>query len=215
MKTITVIIFLLISNIALAKEIFKNLRNDRLVPENCRTVELSDFSDSIQYFTFGIQGAKKSGFDYEYPITREDAANIWRKAKQELNPAITGYELNKQSDYDIVVEQAKVLDFDLGSEGEVLEILGTQWLYESLEGQNLYVTGSITYQNPKGSTVIGELDFVVADKSTCQIVGVGEAKLNNRLGKAQQQLQRFRSFLANQKKSKTSKHSEDNFTVTN
>ncbi|MCB0357066.1 MAG: hypothetical protein KDD40_08670 [Bdellovibrionales bacterium] len=200
-------IFLYTQNL-LADDRFESLRNDQLIPEHCHNVKLSDFSDEISYFTMSIKDSKQNGFDYEHPIDRRTATNIWRKAlgakawSQESIQGNNAHETTPNQDYyQSLIAHAPLMDFNLSSEGEVLEILGTLLLYDLIADDKTFITGSIAYRLQLHSRYIGELDFIIADKTTCQIYAVGEAKLNKRKhGYAKQQLNRFQNFLLEQRR---------------
>ncbi|MCB9024844.1 MAG: hypothetical protein H6625_00875 [Bdellovibrionaceae bacterium] len=189
-----------------AQNLFESLRKDQLIPKKCQQVSLSDFSDDIFYFTVGIRGAKKHGFDYEHPIDRNTVTRLWKKAlgskAWNYNPAHS--DSPNQDYYQTIISHAPLMDFDLSSEGEILELLGALMLYDDFPSdnpENMFITGSVAYHDDQSSKIIGELDFIVADKNTCNIYAVGEAKLGTKkLGYAKQQLQRFKGFLANHKR---------------
>ncbi|MCK5884163.1 MAG: hypothetical protein KAG61_10770 [Bacteriovoracaceae bacterium] len=88
--------------------------------------------------------------------------------------------------------------------GIVLEMLSRYYLQEltSEYPKELYViTGGIEYKKNPKTNVIGELDIVVYDRYSCQVVAIGESKAssvksNSRsLRKAKAQLRRFQDNL--------------------
>ncbi|MCB0392121.1 MAG: hypothetical protein KDD58_12580 [Bdellovibrionales bacterium] len=202
-------IAILFTSTVFADDRFENLRYDQLIPEHCQKVKLADFAEDLLYFTVSIDDAQDNGFDYAYPIKRRAVTQIWKKAlgakawgnMQPQNTNIVHPQEPTQDAYQTVMAHAPLMDFDLSSEGEILEILGTLFLYDEMSYNNFFITGSVAYKASAHSRVIGELDFIVADKTSCEIFAIGEAKLNNRkLGYAKKQLHRFQGFLADQKR---------------
>ncbi|NQZ00197.1 MAG: hypothetical protein HRT45_05955 [Bdellovibrionales bacterium] len=178
---------------------FRSLRIDQTIPEKCLDLELNHFEeDEINYFTYSIEGGKRRGFDHEYPLDRGDAKDLWRYIKKHMmgkrvdvnvgdfrkNPSL-------KRDYLILLANYEAMGFDFGSEGEVLELLVIKELHKSLH-EDLYVYGSVQYSD----NIAGELDLIIAKKSNCSVIGIGEAKLGIKsLGKAKKQLSRFHGFL--------------------
>jgi len=88
--------------------------------------------------------------------------------------------------------------------GGVLEIL-SRYYFQHLT--NTYPVGEYTissgvaYHEQKGERTIGELDIIVFEKASCDVIAVGESKASSRgnlrksLKKAKNQLKRFRNFL--------------------
>ena len=69
--------------------------------------------------------------------------------------------------------------------------------------KQIYSTyGGVSYRWKKSGNTVGELDVIVFEKSTCDVIAIGEAKasspgnLSGSLKKAKGQLQRFRDFLS-------------------
>lgn len=88
--------------------------------------------------------------------------------------------------------------------GVILELLSRYYLQEmtSQYPKDLYViTGGVEYKKNPKQNVIGELDIIVYDRYSCQVVAIGESKASsdnaNRksLKKAKKQLKRFRDNL--------------------
>ncbi|MEO0336086.1 MAG: hypothetical protein AAF202_06820 [Pseudomonadota bacterium] len=178
---------------------FRSLRLDQTIPQECLDLELNHFEqEEITYFTYSIQGGKRRGFDHEYPLDRRDAKDLWRYIKRH----ITGGRVDTDAgdftkkpelkrDYEILLNSYEAMDFDFGSEGEVLELLVIKDILKDLH-PDLYVYGSVQYHD----NTAGELDLIIAKRADCSIMGIGEAKLGIKsLGKAKKQLQRFRGFL--------------------
>jgi hypothetical protein len=87
--------------------------------------------------------------------------------------------------------------------GKVLEILSRMYLQEMT---NLYpkskykITSGVEYKRV-GHPVVGELDIIVYDKNSCNVIVLGESKASSRgslhkaLRKAREQIRRFQNFL--------------------
>lgn len=181
---------------------FENLRADLLVPEHCRQTSPTHFkkADQMRYFTVSIEGGARRGFDYEYPARRDQMTVLYKVFHNELhgsdwfrNEVRSDHNLANQ--YNRMRQLQQPMGFDFSNEGEVLEILAIDWMQQKLD-PNYFVTGSVAYSSSAGHNTVGELDLIIADKATCQVISVGEAKLGIRsLGKARRQLERFSSFL--------------------
>jgi hypothetical protein len=88
--------------------------------------------------------------------------------------------------------------------GLVLEYLSRYYLQE-MTGRypkEIYkITGGVEYKKSNGSRTLGELDIIIYEKESCDVVIVGESKaasrhnLNKALSKARSQLSRFRNAL--------------------
>lgn len=171
------------------------LRWDESIPEACRDLDVGNFDpDELEYITFGIQGAEARGFDYEYPIARDDAKDLWRAIQRHRdghrNPPHFK-DRNLLKDFEILVAHYETMDFDFHSEGEVLELLAIVSLKSTLP-TDYFVTGSVAYRDKAA----GELDLVIGQSSNCRVEVVGEAKLGlKKLGYARRQLERFRNFI--------------------
>lgn len=197
---------LLYSHLTLADRYFDNLNDDQTVPTKCRDTSLKHFlgdeTVEIEYFTTSIRGSVERGFTYEYPISRHGASLIWRALKnpREL-PVLEQEYANEPSlerDYERLKKHGPMMGFDFNNEGEVLEALGLLFMKNHYDNTIYYFTGGVAYHNPFNfqGGYLGELDFIVGLRETCQVVAVGEAKLGaHRLGKAKSQLARFRNFL--------------------
>lgn len=191
-------------------EFFRNLREDLTVPEKCRETQIGFFQlRGLQTMLYGISGARDRGFTDEYPIERQEAAELWEILKPPKVDGSGHSRVDKRKDLPRnkhrLVDYLNVIDayrdkmgFDFGSEGEVLEILAIVALKEKFPDSEYFVTGSIEYHESGESRTIGELDLVVGRNADCRVEWVGEAKLGVHMsGKARSQLARFRSFLEN------------------
>ena len=219
MRFITMVLFLLISITSFAEGYFDNLRYDRNTPAKCLETKIDDFlpAGDLKFFTVGIQGAQNKGFSFEYPITRSEAGRLWKPSKQYLDqggqaeypklpkldhysewalPLEIGQDLSSVNPEEIIKSYAPEMNFTLGNEGEVLELLASLALERSINPKKYFVTGSVAYRGVHGTRTLGELDLIVAERETCTIVAVGEVKLGLRgLSKAMKQLKRFHGFL--------------------
>ncbi|MFL5812269.1 MAG: hypothetical protein ACJ763_01725 [Bdellovibrionia bacterium] len=176
---------------AFADSYFHNNRLDATVPANCREMEIRNFYTLSRFMIYGIQGARAAGFTHEYPITRRDAESLWGTLKSESlhgTPKLTG---NTATLY----AYGRQMGFDFVNEGEVLELLAILQLKQEYPDREYFLTGSVAY-GEAGVPNMGELDIVVARRSDCGVVAVGEAKLGvNQRPHAAQQLRRFMQFL--------------------
>lgn len=178
---------------------FRSLRADQTVPEYCLDLELNHFEEEeIDFFTYSIEGGKRRGFDYEYPLNRDQAKHLWRYIKRFMAGDVVdtgsgrfGSDPALKQSFEILINNYEAKDFNFGSEGEILELLAIHALEQKLE-PDLYVYGSVQYAD----RVAGELDLIVAKKTDCSVYSIGEVKLGVRsLGKAKKQLRRFQGFL--------------------
>lgn len=183
------------ANAASQGDYMEPLRYDQSIPEHCRNLDVANFeADDIEYITYSIRGAEAKGFTHEYPMSRDDARQLWGAMKSYVagnqnKPNFSNAAL--YSHYEKLVQHHKAMDFDFHSEGEILELLAILELRKTLSPE-YYVTGSLAYQDKTA----GELDIIIGQVSNCKVKVVGEAKLNTgRLGYAQKQLQRFRDFI--------------------
>jgi len=187
---------------ARADQFFDVTRTDHTIPPQCANPQLKDFQENTRYFYYGVKGARSKGFTHEYPITRENAALLWtvmQNAALTKSPAVPA-EVSRNPellrDYRILSTIGAQMGFDYGSEGEVLETLALYDLQKAYPPTQYYFTGGIEYGDPGYQGVLGELDLVVARRSDCAVVAVGEAKLGvNQLPHAQQQMERFHAFV--------------------
>ncbi len=179
-----------------------HLRNDRTVPEKCKTNVVADFlSHELEYITYSRTGGKKRGFDEEYKISREVVRRLWRifKNASHNNPGSRKWIRSHpeiEDAYKILKNNYQEMDFDFNDEGQVLELLALVDLRSQFDLSRYYITGSVAYSGNRQDRRLGELDIVVGDVKTCQVVMVGEVKVNpKRLSLARSQLSRFRKFL--------------------
>lgn len=99
-----------------------------------------------------------------------------------------------------VVEKENITD---PSDGAILEILARHYLQELTDlypSSDYTIASGIEYRKKEGRT-IGELDIVVFEKTSCDVVAIGESKASNAknqgnsLIKAKDQLRRIREFI--------------------
>lgn len=202
-KIITTLSVLLLSNYTFAGRYFDNLRLDSTVPEHCRETKPRHFahSDEITFFTVSINGAKNRGFDYEYPGDRHHMAMLYKVFRDnDHNSSWFRQALNDEpvlrEHYEILMNNYASMGFEFKSEGEILELLAIDWIQNSYDENEVFVTGSVVYHNSGQGQTIGELDLMLASSKDCTVFSVGEAKLGTHsLGKARRQLSRFQYFL--------------------
>ncbi len=188
-------------HISSAGHYFDLSRYDNLVPHRCREFSPDYFSNysQINFKTFGIEGSSKKGFDYEIDISRSEATKLWNTFKAERTFFPLHFEFQRlifNWAYDSFEEYADKMDFDFENEGEVLEFLTIVKLKENFPEPEYFVTGGIVYHAYNHSMHIGELDVVVGKSDSCQVLLIGEAKLNPKKARyAQEQLRRFSNFI--------------------
>lgn len=183
----------LLQNFLWADANFDHLREDRYVPSYCRDFGLSNFQEVNEWFVYGIEGYERHGFDFEYPLERQEATWLWEAFKKGKEPSNWPSQL--ANEVKLIKQYKEPMDFEFGSEGEVLELLALIDLETRFPRRDYFLTGGLVYHKA-GGRVIGELDLLVGDIKTCEIVAVGEAKLGvSGLNKAKEQLNRFRGFL--------------------
>lgn len=187
-----------------ASPYFSPNRDDLTVPEHCREMKMSFYQLPVEKMFIGRQGASAMGFSMEYPLARKNATVLWKyfrsltqgKENQDILAFIKSHDELKR-DYEIILRNYLDQDFEFSSEGDILEILAIQKLYEEFPSNHYYITGGMEYHEAQSTKTIGELDVFVGLKDTCEAVLVGEVKLGrgSMLHKARQQLQRFSHFL--------------------
>lgn len=200
--TVFVFIFSLVLTLqSLAGEHFTVRRFDRLVPENCRNVEMGFFPNlnQIYFETYGLQGASRLGFTHEVNLHRKEAQKLWEIMKEDKhNSPETHRYLRKHPNafkaYNALINAHAYFGFNWQIEGEILEALVLMHLLSEFP-EGYYVTGGIEYHERRGGT-LGEIDIVVARSLDCKVLMIGEAKLGNNLSKAQRQLNRIRRFIS-------------------
>lgn len=187
-----------------ANPYFTNLRDDQSLPEKCKEPSLSFFQLPSETFYVGRSGALSMGFTFEYPVSRSNATVLWHYFRDFVNGSDNSSLLKKinndpelKRDFDIIMRNMVEQDFDFKSEGEVLEALAIELLYQEFPENMYYITGGVQYHESYSSKTIGELDIWVGRRDTCEAVAIGEVKLGTRkmLHKAHEQLQRFENFL--------------------
>ncbi len=170
---------------------FQSTRIDAFVPANCRNLELRNFNLLGRYITYSVQGACAAGFTHEYPISRQDAQNLWKTLRTE---ALTN--THKLSGNTATLYTAgRQMGFNFEKEGDVLEVLALLQLKQEYPEREYFLTGGLAY-GYTGGAYLGEIDIIVARRSDCDVVAVGESKLGvNERSHALQQLKRFSVFL--------------------
>lgn len=198
------LILFLFSSTLYARIVFKQIRNDHLLPEQCRNLSANDFKKTpIHYFTYGAKGATNHGFTYEIPIKRKTARLLWmafRNDQEEFRIYSVKIDSNPLTQHfiDLITDLKDPMEFEFGSEGEILEILALKDLEKYYSKNTYFFTGGFTYKKRNGKQIIGELDLIVGEKKSCKIVAVGESKLGiGALSKAKKQLKRFRKHINN------------------
>jgi len=177
-----------------ADKYFETLREDRYVPVHCRDFGVKNFREVREWFVYGIDGYQKRGFDYEYPVSRTEATWLWEAFKKNKEP--TEWPRNLDREVELIKTHKEPMGFEFGSEGEVLELLALVDLEERFSRRDYFMTGGLVYRSRPEAPTTGELDLLVGDMKTCNIVAVGEAKLGSSgLSKAKEQIARFKGFL--------------------
>ncbi len=195
-------------------DVFKAKTDDLTVNDECETYKSRFFlQEEIRYFTVGLRGR---GFQESIDLKRSEASTLWGAlSPNSKSSARTSAlkKINRDEDmlryYDVLLEGRQDRGARYYSEGEILEILSYEYLPTSetfkkmldkhfgdqpYTAEDYFITGGVTYY-AKNRQVIGELDVIVGDSTTCSIFGIGEAKLGRGKGKAKDQLGRIRSFL--------------------
>ena len=185
---------------ALADQYFETLRYNSTTPAHCQEFDIDFFSEPVTWVTYGVLGATEVGFTNEYPIQRHEAGQAWRYLRSQRFTGKTQYpELNtdRMLYFLNLLEQARQhMGYTYSVEGEILEALALIDLHRYYDPNQYFFTGSIAYSRGAGSSTMGELDIIVARKSDCHVVLIGESKLGkHRLSKAKSQLQRFHNFM--------------------
>jgi hypothetical protein len=190
-------LFVPLASFAAPNPDFRSTREDPSVPEHCRELTPSSFSNlESQDLFFGITGALERGFTDEVRLDRKDATLLWNQLRgkdksvlpMHLSPLMTELE-----------EARTQMAFTYKSEGEVLEAMALRQLRERYPPSEYFTTGGYTYLNPANPgkfETVGELDVIVGRRTDCAVLRIGEAKLGlKQLGHAREQLRRFRSWL--------------------
>lgn len=183
---------------ARADEYFRQTRVDQTVPEECRDLGIKNFSagESIKYITLSINNAKEHGFTHEYELDRDDAEWLWRSYRHNGHPEPSARTTRLDREVVLIDQYKDIMGLDFGSEGQVLELLGLVSLKDEYPDNQYFQTGGLEYHESASSETMGELDLLVGERATCQIVVIGEAKLGvHAIDKATEQLKRIHDFL--------------------
>lgn len=194
--------------------VFKSDRFFPQTPAHCQKVKPSHFKEAPLTFIYGSEGATRRGFDLEFPIARANARTAWHilkdgKVTRRERARAQEKSLRLLKYVDLLHSEGPKMEFNFSSEGEILEVLVISNIQkqpreffhflEQASGrrfhpQDFYVFGSVGYSR-LGDRRLGELDLIIARKSNCEVVAIGEVKLGHRgLGKARRQMQRFINF---------------------
>lgn len=215
---------------------------NQLKDPKCPTWDASRFKNVKGWFTVGVAGTQKHGYDFEIPISRHGVTAIWcalgdfhtsgngkrcqssidletkkrpfmrYRKDQALNLPGFVFE-NLEEQYVIYANYAYDMAFREGishlNVGLVLEYLSRLYLQDITKRfpRPYYgITGGVSYSEvyPNGSisNTIGELDIIVYERKTCQVVAIGESKATSKksrdysLQKARAQLKRIKDTLS-------------------
>lgn len=114
-------------------------------------------------------------------------------------------QLNTYKDY--IEKTIKAEKMSHSNVGAVLEILSRFYLQEMSDTypkDSYRIVSGVEYRNKKGQNTIGELDIIVYNRHSCEVVALGESKASSvksqkkSLSKAKKQLARFRNFINKQ-----------------
>lgn len=227
-SVLTVLVFsFFYSEISFGRAYFEKLSYEW--DSNCPNWDLSRFRNVETYFTVGVSGAEDYGFDYEFPISRVGVDYMLCAAQGNSHGKCSKVRPNSSSPYSSFKNESAAINsyidydnkadmfndyFDFISDemelegvysvnvGSMLEYLSRLLISDYLDvyPRSIYeITGSVEYS--QGGPTIGELDIIVYNKFTCNVVAIGESKasknssMRKALSKAKNQLRRFRSFL--------------------
>ncbi|RYZ71515.1 MAG: hypothetical protein EOP09_04545 [Proteobacteria bacterium] len=186
-----------------ADEYMELTRSDPHVPAHCQNVKVAQFSAAQKFFVYGITGAVREGFQYEIDLSRGEATQLWSALKGNLSAPeflsqVRTDRRNLLANYfDFLTTEGEEMGFDYGKEGDLLEGLALRDLAREYPDSEYFRYGGVEYHEP-GSATMGELDLLVARKSDCAVVAIGEAKLGTgQLSHAKSQLSRIFQFLRN------------------
>jgi hypothetical protein len=189
-----VLSFLFTSFNTQAGEYLSEFRQDSLTPSHCKFFKIERFARAQEWFVYGIEGSTQRGFDYEVPINRNEANWLWKAFQDGSSPRNWPAEVTRE--VEMIKEHKDPMGFNFKAEGDVLELLAILDLEERYPESHYYHTGGVAYHEAGRGRIIGEIDLIVADRRTCDVVAVGESKLGMRsLSHARDQLRRFQSFL--------------------
>ncbi|OIQ18872.1 MAG: hypothetical protein BM556_06215 [Bacteriovorax sp. MedPE-SWde] len=138
-------------------------------------------------------------------------ADMAGKAPFESEMEVSFYDREEQMNTYLkyVRETAKRENMKRPNVGAVLEVLSRYYLQEL---GNIYpksdytVASGVEYTYAKGKRTIGELDIIVFDRVTCNVVALGESKASSTknqaksLRKARKQIARFKNFMKKNRK---------------
>lgn len=187
---------------AYSDEYMDLLREDPRVPAHCRDVKIQSFSAARNYFVYGVQGSTRNGFSNEINLTREEASQLWFALKN----GASEYEFLAQirperrlllaEHFRFLVDEGARMGFDYGKEGDILEALALRDLEQVYPPNEFFTFGGVEYHHAGGHGALGELDLLVARRSDCAVLAVGEAKLGvGQLAHAKNQLGRIFEFV--------------------
>lgn len=190
------------TNSAFADQFFETKRYSSLTPSHCQEFNIEYFNGPLVWVTYSVHGAVENGFTNGVDLSRHEAAQAWRflrdftykgpDARWPISMTPRGDKL-----LSTLENMRQQMGFTYGSEGEILEAIALLDLANYYDPAHYFFTGGIEYSRGSGR-VMGELDIIVARKSDCKVMVVGETKLGlHRLSKAHKQLARFRHFVVN------------------
>ncbi|MCM2277326.1 MAG: hypothetical protein NDJ89_04565 [Oligoflexia bacterium] len=177
-----------------------NTRFDPSVPANCRQFEIQDFSETSRIVLVGLEGSRKGRFTHEFPLGRQEANLLWIALSPETAGSPQVMEEIRANPrlrelHALLQQLGAQMGIDYGKEGDVLEALALYMLREVFPESQYFLTGGVEYGDFPRTSVIGELDIIVARRSDCKVVAIGESKLGIRQGThARAQLSRFLGF---------------------
>ncbi len=185
-------------------------RSVRDIPEHCRSMEPIHFSRGFSKILMSVEDLPadiKGVQTLEFPYSREDIHILWRYLRARAgsssgaglmsplaqNPSL-GPTLEK------IINSHEDHGIDFRAEGDVLEIMGLLHFEEEYPANEYFVFSGLAY-GKSNTQILGELDLIVARRSDCQVVLIGEAKANGHsLKEGYSQLQRFEKWLQTQLK---------------
>lgn len=195
------VVIAIFTNSASADQYFETKRYSSLTPAHCQEFNIDFFKGPLTWVTYSIIGFEDAGFTHGVELRRHEASQLWRFIKkhkyvgEDHRWPITQSERGRYL-LSILENFREKMGFTYGSEGEILEAFSLLDLSETYNPEEYFFTGGIEYSRGSGN-VMGELDIIVARRSDCRVVVVGESKLGlHRLNKALGQLARFRNFVA-------------------
>jgi hypothetical protein len=100
-----------------------------------------------------------------------------------------------------VVAREKMRRVNVGAILEILSRYYLQVLTNEYPIDQYTITSGVAYTWEQGKNTVGELDIIIFERASCDVVAIGESKASSRgnmkrsLKKAKKQLARFRDFL--------------------